>query len=869
MDTESSKEKIINYLKDTTNKFNSHIIDKFTTNYIADELHLSRSLVSLYLNDLYKLGYLMKISTRPVYYFNKKVLEYKYQTKFEYEYLSIEKFIEALDASLQGDPYKRIIGSLGSLSSVINQLKTAILYPNGLPILLIGENGTGRKRLAKLSAEFFRKIILQKKETYLYEFNEINIQELEKLDHETEGIVIIEGIHELNDCQEMLVHEFIDQQKDNNNTRIILTALPEGKEYISPNLIIQIPIITSVPSWKDRFKAEKLNILYDLFKKEEIVFEKKIMVSEQIIHHLTEINLPHNISDIKRRVKSISASAYSDNIHEKEIKIYPLHNISKEPVNNIADFKNNTILSLEEIFVKSSDRILSIWNKILDDILNHTSYYEYEYLINYNSAYLNEYSDFLIFEEMYPNEETRIIEQGIQNILSIFTEKYYVKTPINFAYILARVIIIQNQYSYFFQEWEDRNSEQIKILKKYFSESHNKADDYTRYLINQLKINYKGDWFFINELVVYASLIEYNENIKNLKIKAVILCHGYSTASSIADTVNKILQLQVFEAIDVPIDHSIDRVTHNLNDFLRQNNNYESYLFLVDMGSLERIAKDLKTTSMVGIINHVSTPMALHIGDQICKGNNPAKILHEYKENDFLNFHILEKQKKEKAIIFSSDINVDVAKKLSHLFRNSLPQRIPLKILAYNETVQKNHYDLNQFIDQYEVVLLVRPITMKLDNVPNVAIEDIINFTENDMIFNIFKEYLNDEEMEQFREALLINFSMDSLMNKLLILNPHQLLKQVSKAIMHLQYVLKKKLTNRTIIGLNIHICFLVEKLVTKGQATSYPEIENFEKEHANFISSVEKCFYNLIENYNVELPLSEIAYIYEYIKND
>ena len=55
----------------------------------------------------------------------------------------------------------------------------------------------------------------------------------------------------------------------------------------------------------------------------------------------------------------------------------------------------------------------------------------------------------------------------------------------------------------------------------------------------------------------------------------VVLCHGYSTASSIADAVNTLLNMQVFEAIDMPIYSSVDDTIEKLNMFVQHNRHFK------------------------------------------------------------------------------------------------------------------------------------------------------------------------------------------------------------------------------------------------------------------------------------------------------
>ena len=57
------------------------------------------------------------------------------------------------------------------------------------------------------------------------------------------------------------------------------------------------------------------------------------------------------------------------------------------------------------------------------------------------------------------------------------------------------------------------------------------------------------------DIMFFSVYIHYsNRIISALPVTSLIICHGYSTASSIADVVNRVLGNQVFQAIDMPLD---------------------------------------------------------------------------------------------------------------------------------------------------------------------------------------------------------------------------------------------------------------------------------------------------------------------------
>ena len=78
----STKDLILSYLSDLSENFDFTQVNHFTASSISDEMHISRSLASQYLNELVKEKSVMKINSRPVYFFHRKKMEELYQTTF-------------------------------------------------------------------------------------------------------------------------------------------------------------------------------------------------------------------------------------------------------------------------------------------------------------------------------------------------------------------------------------------------------------------------------------------------------------------------------------------------------------------------------------------------------------------------------------------------------------------------------------------------------------------------------------------------------------------------------------------------------------------------------------------------------------------
>lgn len=134
---------------------------------------------------------------------------------------------------------------------------------------------------------------------------------------------------------------------------------------------------------------------------------------------------------------------------------------------------------------------------------------------------------------------------------------------------------------------------------------------------------------------------------------------------------------------------------------------------------------------------------------------------------------------------------------------------------------------------------------------------------------HLLERYMAQEELHEFDEKLLQNFTLQNVLEYLTILNPDKLLSYIKDAVRQLQKRMGCDFAVKTIIGMYIHICCLLERLVTKTPITDYVKIENFEKEQQEFIHLLTESFEELTGQYNVEIPISEIAYLFDYVRHD
>ena len=103
------------------------------------------------------------------------------------------------------------------------------------------------------------------------------------------------------------------------------------------------------------------------------------------------------------------------------------------------------------------------------------------------------------------------------------------------------------------------------------------------------------------------------------KVKAVIISHGYSTASSLASAVNRLIGETVFCAFDMPVDVTYKEIGKNLENYFRHVDTRNGVIILVDIGDTEDIYKEISKAveGDIGIIDNVSTNLAIDVGYRI------------------------------------------------------------------------------------------------------------------------------------------------------------------------------------------------------------------------------------------------------------
>lgn len=884
----------------------------FTAADIAIGLNIGRNTVSQYLNEKVKRQEVIKINTRPVYFFARNVIEEKKGKKCKKDvYESFDEFISCFVEERKD--FENLIGYNNSLASVVDHCKAAVTYPGGLPILIQGPTGTGKSMIASMMYEYaLNQHIIEKDKRFIA----VNCSEYANnpellttnlfgnvkgaytgAEEDNDGLIaladggilFLDEVHCLKaECQEKLFF-FMDKQMyhkvgDNDNwytskCRLVFATTENPQNALLKTLLRRIPIIITVPSLKKRPLVEKRELIYEIFNKESQRLNKEIFISNLAYQTLMDFDFIGNVGTLKNAIKGACANSFLLNkeLHNLVVKVkdlpeYIFPTLKTMQLKSSAHNTQENLIPITTLngCLDDSSYILKVYQQVLDVYQKYKKNSDcFENYIGKVELIIERYIDYVMFHGSYQsNTSEEYLLKLLDKIFSIVMNKYSLSIPNNEIKIYSKILL---EYSKNYTDaniWISENKEMIDNMKDELQEHLPRAFNIATEIIDNIKINLDIEVDNLLLFMITVAFEKYQEE-GDSSYGGVILCHGYSTASSIAETVNRMLGQYIFDGIDMEINISIDKIAKLVEEYIKRKSSIKELIFLVDMGSLEAIYKKIKTVFdyNIGIINNVSTGMALEVGNYILQGKCVEEVLQNINEKYKISTHFVKSSTKQKAILTICATGFGAAQKICELLVMSLPRKIDLVIIPYNYKELAENGTKDFIFNRYNVELIVGTLDPKIENIPFMAIESVMMNDEFEVIERIMKEYLNDEELDEFRNNITKNFTLSNIVNHLTILNGEKIINDVVEIVTYLEKDLNQEIDAIKKVGLYIHISCLIERLILKQAITEVSGMEKQLNEEKDRILIVKEAFSGVSERYSVEISDIESLFILNYFK--
>lgn len=896
----TNKEKVLLELKNKSIDIDGTERIGVTADEVARNIGIKRNVASQYLNELYRESKAIKVNTRPVYFIHKEIYEEKKQNfKLANKFIGESNNLNINDSK---NAFDNLVGYNGSLRSVVDQCKAAVKYPpNGLPILLVGDSGVGKSYIAQLVYNYAKEEKVIESDSKFIVFNcaeyadnpellssalfgvckgaytGANSDRKGLIEEADGGYLFLDEIHRLSFEGQEKLFVFLDKgvfrrigesgEWRHAKVRLIFATTEKPEKFFLKTFLRRIPIITNIPNFNDRPTIEKLQLIKNIYRKEAITINKDIVLEQSVIDVLINSTWSGNIGKLINTIKITCANAFLQRKSVKDEKINI--NISHIPKEVISNFNLNLSLESSPILismnVENESKVKSqykIINDLNEDIINNIKNLkkkkikEEEFLekVKYIRNIVDK--NFQESEPCYYNENTiEVIRKIVTNNLNILKNQYGIKVSNNTIEIIIRAIC--------YLSTDAKIDNEVKEILSYLRHKYKKSYKLSEGILNGIEANMNLKLNPMLLAYITLNLILINRELEEGFINAIIIAHGKYTASSIASVANSMIGTYIYDYIDMPIDVSTEDIVKELRKYIKNLDPEKGLILLVDMGSLQEIYLGIKDefNGDIAIINNLSSLLSLDVGIKIINKEPIKEIIKEAVKNNVSKYnYIPATTKKKDAIITTCSTGVGTAEKIKNLLEKCLNDR-DITILAYDYDKLKLGGENEYIFNEYKVKLIIGLNNPNIENIPYLSLEDMIMGSEKTKILN---NILDDKAMEEINDTLLKEFTLKNVINNLIILNPDKILSQVQDAINNLEFNLKLKFHNSLKLGLYIHVSCMIERLVVKKPLLEYKKIQEFEYCNGQFIKYTKNAFSVIEKFYNVRIPTSEIAYIYD-----
>lgn len=931
--TSMNKERIFEQLQHLTIH---HDFDKqagsyevFTSNHLAQALDKKRNFVSQLLNEMVRSGKVIKVNTRPVYFFCKEALETKTGRLMDQsEFASLTEFHSYLNdtAKTVVDPFSKMIGYASTISHQIEQCKVAVNYPHGLPVLIHGATGVGKSLMAQHMYEYaVMKEVIEKKAPLVVvncaefannpelltanlfgyvkgAFTGADESKTGFIEEADGGYLFLDEIHRLSPEGQEKLFLFMDkgmfrrlgetQKWRKSKVRFVFATTENPQDVLIQTFLRRIPIVVTIPCLEERTIRDKTELISHFFTEEARTIDHDLMIDKQVMNMLIHTRLDGNIGELRNIIKYTCANAYYKKGNESAVTTADLRiSVSHLPdefirkTESLGDHmwgkdalfhdgkirrdsrKNDFGLALDKSKVLKDlvMDVIGVYDNFRKDIL------ELDELI----ADVHKVIDFS-FDSMvaeinadYARYSVRFsyMKKMVDSIMEIIKNNYGLSFYSNTSNVLSNFLYYRSRNGYgTSKEFSKKIREFLHVIQKAYPKEYELAVKFMELISSHAGVETSDEDVLITTLYIKGT----NKHLDINRIRAIIISHGHSTASSIANVANRLLGQYVFEAIDMPYQTTLEQITQQLIDHIRGLNTKKGMIILVDMGALEDIHLNLEgiVEGTIGMMNNITTFLALDTGTKILQGMEVEQIVEQVATECQPKYKLIRNSHtRKKAILTTCVTGIGTATKIKDLMSQSFDDcHTELEIIPYDFLRLKNNSKSDPVFQNFHVIAVIGTANPQIEHIPFVALEDIMMEKSNDAFFDILRGVVKEEEIIRINRNMVKLFSLQSVINHVTILHPDKLMNHIELVTDHMQAEMGIEFSNSVKISLFVHISCLVERLVKNEPISSYEDLDLFEKCHYSFIQTVRRSF-SVIENvYSVRIPVAEIGFIYDII---
>lgn len=890
---------------------------------IQKKLGIVRNNASTLLNDLWKQNLLIKINSRPVTFLPLSCLQPLHASglpegKNSFTLSELKDMINDTGLATQEDPFARLLGNNGSLVNQIGQAKAAIIYPpKGLHTLILGESGVGKTTFASAMHEYGLLTENKKAESFPFitfncadyfnnpqlllsqlfghvkhAFTGADQDKIGLVEKANGGILFLDEIHRLPpDGQEMLFH-LMDKGEYNrlgetggkrfSNLLIIGATTEEPSGALLAAFIRRIPVTITLPSFIEKPVSEKVEIIDHFFYVEAMNLNQQIAITPEALKALAIYGFKvGNIGQLRSEIKLLCANAFLLHLQNSQPIRIEFSMLAKDIREGLFDYakqdstvKNYLNMFSEDIMISptknhdvypfelKNDIYELISNKLNDlkrqglsnenineSLKNEVDQYFSGIMKNFHNVHANISALYKIIPKEIVDITAELIEFAQHYLMITFNNKFIFGLSFHIQALLKRIDegkTVQNQHLSKIKRENPKEFQVAKELVKILGEKFG--------LI--IPEDEKG---FLALLLAHNKLESPNDE----KIGVIIVCHGDSTATSIANVSNSLLNTEWIKAIDMPLTATISETYNKVKSAAIAIHRGKGVILLVDMGSLLTFGEKLMSDTGIKTktIDYVSTPLALEVLRSVLYKMDDLDTVYEAlsAQKDSLAVKAKKMQTAILSVCITGQGSSVMAKNiLEELIQSHYQEQV--KIITVNYLDAKNK--LKQTQQKYNVAAVVGNINPDLD-LPYFPINKLLDPAFQKQFLHLLNSNLQPALPDTPASKTVYETAKDMLEKYVKYVNPRFAVADIKKCVDKLQYA---PLNKDLLLDLIVHMGCMLDRCIHKD-AIVFENIHAFKKENQADFEQVRKVIDDLAKAYDTLINDDEVCYVVKVIK--
>lgn len=828
----------------------------------------------------------------------------------------------------ESDPFDRMIGATGSLELAIKQAKAAILYPpNGLHTLITGPTGVGKTTFAEIMYQYaiYTGSIPEDAELIIFNCSEYadnpqlilsqlfghkkgaftgaDQDKIGLIENADEGILLLDEIHRLSpETQEMLFllmdkgvyRRLGETDKYRKANVLIIGATTENiNSALLQTFLRRIPMVINLPSLEDRSLTERMELIEEFFIEEVSNVKVPIKAHRDVIRAFLLYDCMGNIGQLKGDIQLLCARGFLDykTYNKEEIEI-GIHFLPEHIYNGLLNQhkRRGEVLNLLEyekdyyIFTpRDREKFITVDNYNLSDNLYREITEKYNHYVKMGypedtindiisddiEKYLKKLMKKCNVEKGFPGKEElfKIINPKVYNAAEMalmlaeqklgrcFSNKAVIGLAMHVSALMER--IAEGEVVYY---------EEINKIALNNPNEFRTAKLIRGILQQELEISIPKEE--IGFLTMFLSAVDAGDSYK--KIGVIVLAHGESTASSIANVANSLLGTNHCQAIDMPLDVKVEDILKKTIEKVKANDEGKGVLLLVDMGSLTAFSEIItkKTNIPTKSVENVSTPIVIEaVRKSILPEMTLPKLVEEIKSANPYIGRMVSGDIKNKVDILAPKIILTTcisgkgaAVKIAQLLRNALPfmDEYNVKVRPVDITEKSN---LDNILDEDEMsnlVAVVGTVDLHIQEVPFIPIDELII---GDGIRKLEKSISGLDNYYERVKLSEENMFIKILEEMLTFLDPVKAYNIVNESYLGIIKLLGVDNTTQLKIRYIFHSCCMIERLI-RDEILPYKNVDKLIKKEVSLYKKIKFSLIDIEESFGITIPDTEIGYI-------